>query len=198
MLSLVYTFHVHRGTNLILLVSTKGTKHFSKNTWIFLCKLSNHLTVDAPVSLTSTSWCSLSPLTIVSKTWLPQLPVILRYHCLCHGNLLYIQYCMTLPYHVRTTAGAFCCRHEFGFTSVACAMTPQRLADVLSNKSTYTETRFRFLMSLIMTLSLFFFIMFLFLQQTAPASCQDHHYASWSAPTAPQPRRIPGSFSTKP
>lgn len=41
----------------------------------------------------------------------------------------------TFPHHVRTTAGAFCGRHELGLTPVSCAMTPQRLADVLSNDS---------------------------------------------------------------
>ena len=41
----------------------------------------------------------------------------------------------TFPHHVRTTAGAFCSGHELGLTPVTCAVTPQRLADVLSNKT---------------------------------------------------------------
>jgi len=48
---------------------------------------------------------------------------------------------MTFPHHVRSTAGAFCSRHELGLAPVPCAMTPQRLADVLSNKShKHTQT----------------------------------------------------------
>lgn len=39
------------------------------------------------------------------------------------------------PHHVGATGGALCCRHELGLTPVSCAMTPERLADVLSHKS---------------------------------------------------------------
>lgn len=100
----------------------------------------------------------------------------------------------TFPYHVRTTAGAFCGRHELGLTPVSCAVTPQRLADVLSNDSNTHRDIFDryngFLLSPSPVFGIKFFFFFLFLDPTAPATHQDHHHAGQSAPTTPIPRSL--------
>lgn len=73
-------------------------------------------------------------------------------------------------HHVGATGGALCCRHELGLTPVSCAMTPERLANVLPHKS---NANYR----VIFAADLF---------DAAPALCQDHHRGSLGRPLIPR------------
>lgn len=81
------------------------------------------------------------------------------------------------PHHVGATGGALCRRHELGLTPVSCAMTPERLANVLSHKSN-ANTRVIFAASLF---------------DATPALCQDHHRGSVGRPPIPRSEASPQS-----
>lgn len=88
------------------------------------------------------------------------------------------------PHHVRAAGGALRCRHELGLTPVSCAMTPERLTNVLSNKSNANER---------VVYNWCFIPPWCPAPPSTPAVCQEHHHGTVGQALIPRREASPRS-----